>query len=74
MKFIKAEYLPQMDADPFGNGHFGDAYIFINRAGAKLRTTTLDMIQDGSKKTSLPVVWNEEFMLPIELPIPNDEL
>jgi hypothetical protein len=61
-----------MDYDTFGTGHFGDGYIFINHKGAKLKTSTIDMIQDGDKLTSKPVHWNEEMMLPIELPISND--
>ena len=78
MKFIKAEFLPQMDTEMIGSkGHIGDAYIYINHSGAKLRTTTLDMIKDETntkKIVSKPVIWNEEFMLPLELPVSNDDL
>ena len=63
-----------MDADPFNTGHIGDAYIYIKTPGGTLRTTTLDMDRAKDKETSKPVVWNEEFMLPLELPITNDNL
>lgn len=74
MKIIKAEFLPQMDWVAFGSDHFGDAYVFYSSKGAKLRTTTLDMLQDGNKTTCKPVEWNEEMLIPLELPISNDTL
>lgn len=75
MKFIKAEFLPQMDIETILNkGKIGDAYIYIKTPGGSLKTSTIDMMWDDSKNFSQPVSWNEEFMLPLELPITNDEL
>jgi Ca2+-dependent lipid-binding protein len=55
-------------------GKIGDAYIYYETKGAKLRTQTIDMMREGKKDTALPVIWNEEMMLPIEMPISNDTL
>ena len=65
-----------MDNDnlSLNKGHIGDAYIFINHCGGKLRTSVIDMIRETGKNTSKPVYWNEEFMMPLELPISNDNL
>lgn len=44
-----------------------DAYIYIDHMGAKLKTKVITM------KDNL-VEWNQEFMLPLELPASNDTL
>lgn len=63
-----------MDSDLLNSGHIGDPYIFINHFAGKLRTSVKEMIRETGKKTSKPVEWHEEFMMPLELPISNDNL
>lgn len=64
-----------MDIETILNkGKIGDAYIYIKTPGGSLKTSTIDMMWDDSKNFAQPVSWNEEFMLPLELPITNDEL
>ena len=62
-KFIKAEHLPIMDGGPFGGTI--DAYIYIDHMGSKLKTKVVTMKDDL-------VDWDEEFLMPLELPASND--
>ena len=61
-KFIKAENLPKMDM--FGTI---DAYIYLNHKDDNLRTKTVTM-----EETT--VQWNQEMLIPLELPSSNDKL
>jgi Ca2+-dependent lipid-binding protein len=61
-KFIKAEHLPIMDL----MGTI-DAYIYLEYNGSKIRTKTYTM------KDNL-VIWNQEILIPLELPASNDTL
>ena len=64
-----------MDMETILNkGKIGDAYIYIKTPGGSLKTSTIDMMKEDDKNTAKPVTWNAEFMLPLELPITNDEL
>lgn len=72
-----------MDVDltmGFGNAAGGDPYIYINHMGSKLKTKHISMkkIPDSDvnckKERFEEVVWNEEMLLPIEVPLSNDEL
>lgn len=62
-KFIKAEHLPIMDRGPLGGTI--DAYIYIEYMGSKLKSKVVTM------KDNL-VEWDQEFLLPLELPASND--
>jgi hypothetical protein len=73
MKFIKAEYLPQMDVNLFSDA-IGDPYIWINHMGTKMKTATKLMERDGENPWAKAVTWDQEVLLPIELPLANDNL
>lgn len=64
MKFIKAMHLPIMDL----MGTI-DAFVFINHLGNKIRTKVDTM--DADTKTC---IWNQEILIPLEMPISNDNL
>lgn len=57
-----AEHLPFMDT--FGTI---DAYCYIDHMGGKLKTSIQTMPKD-----TMRVHWNQEFLLPLELPASND--
>jgi hypothetical protein len=81
-KFIRAEELPRMDsAGVMGiGGGTGDPYIWINHMGSVLKTRaqTMETIEGSKEKFGMekfkPVVWNQEMLLPLELPSSNDTL
>ena len=62
-----------MDTALFG-GSIGDPYIWINHMGAKMKTATKLMESDGDNPWAKPVTWNQELLLPIEIPLANDNL
>ena len=64
IKFIKGMHLPIMDI-----GGTIDAFVFINHLGNKIQTKVDTM--DAESKTS---VWNQEILIPLEMPISNDNL
>jgi len=61
-KFIKAEHLPIMDT--FGTI---DAYVYLEWNGSKIKTKVVKM-EDNL------VEWNQEILIPLELPAANDSL
>lgn len=52
-----------MDGGPFGGTI--DAYIYIDHMGSKLKTKVVTMKDDK-------LDWDEEFLMPLELPASND--
>ena len=61
-KFLRAENIPKMDT--FGTT---DGYIFLDFKGDKLRTK-VDTMKDDI------ITWNQEMLIPLELPNSNDKL
>lgn len=74
LKIIRAEYLPEMDTQMFGAGNIGDPYVYIDHMGTKLRTKTRAMEKDGENPWAKPVEFGEEILLPLEIPVSNDNL
>ena len=73
MRILSAENLPKMDGfnlnDLQGGGTI-DAYCLIKFGDSKLRTDVYTEKADGNHE----VIWMEEMMLPIEIPIKDEEL
>ena len=61
-------------------GGTGDPYIWINHMGSKIKTSvqTMEVIEDSKdnngKEKFKPVIWNQQMLLPLELPMSNDTL
>ena len=66
MRFFVAEGLPVMDSN-FLRKNSIDAYLKLKYGKKKLKTQVYTQA-DGR------VIWNEEFLIPVELPIRNDKL
>ena len=66
-KFFRAENLPAMDTAVFGKGSL-DAYIICEYMGRKLKTKVLTQKEGGS------IDWNQEFLLPCQLPIMSSRI
>jgi len=67
-----------MDAAAFGMGGTGDPYVWINHMGNKMKTkiVTMKLSDDQPDKGESfdPIEWNQEMLLPLELPLANDDL
>lgn len=67
-RFFKAEKLPIMDAGVMGVGAGTiDAYIICNYLNQKLKTKVVTMKNDF-------LFWNQEFLIPVQLPIMSGRL
>jgi C2 domain len=66
-RFFKAEKLPIMDAALFGSGGSIDAYIMCNYLNQKLKTKVVTMKNEF-------LFWNQEFLIPVQLPIMSGRL
>jgi len=62
-KFFRAEKLPSMDTAIFGKGGSIDAYIICQYLNQKLKTSVLTQKEGGF------IDWNQEFLIPCQLPI-----
>jgi hypothetical protein len=66
-KFFRAENLPAMDTALIGKGSL-DAYIIMEYMGQKLKTKILTQKEGGS------IDWNQEFLIPCQLPIMSSRI
>lgn len=66
-RFFKAEKLAKMDAAIFGGGTI-DAYVTCTYLGKKLKTKVVTQGKDEQ------IFWNQEFLLPCQLPIMASKL
>ena len=62
-KFFRAENLPAMDKNLIGKGGSIDAFLTCNINGKQLKTETI------TAKEGTAVDWNEEFLIPCQMPI-----
>lgn len=62
-KFFRAEKLPPLDMALFGKGGSLDAYVICNYLNTKLKTKVL------TQKEGSYIDWNQEFLIPCQLPI-----
>jgi len=61
-RFYRAEKLPSMDFAMFGKGSL-DAYVICTYMKQKLKTKVLTQKEGGS------IDWNQEFLMPVQVPI-----
>jgi hypothetical protein len=66
LRLYGAEHLPKMDYQLIGTGSI-DAYVKFKSGKRTLKTRVVTQ-KDGR------VVWNQELLLPVELPLKQDRL